>query len=270
MVGRIKKKKFDLTIIPHRYIRSALLAYLAGIPERIGFDKGTGSFLFTQKVTYRDDLHEVDRNLRLLSHFRHDLSNNPPELFPSSEDFSYVSQLLQDSGIKKDDRIVGIAPGSVWATKRWLPERFAEVSDLLVKKAKAKVVFLGSKQDEKLCLQIAGLMEEKPVILAGKTSVLQSAAIVSKCKVVLSNDSAPVHIASAMKKPVLAIFGSTIPELGFGPYGEGNIIIGKKMECRPCGIHGKNECPKRHFRCMMEITTREVFEALLTQLSFRE
>jgi heptosyltransferase-2 len=71
-----------------------------------------------------------------------------------------------------------------------------------------------------------------------------------------------------MKKPVVAIFGSTIPEFGFAPYGEGNTIIEKKIECRPCGIHGKNKCPKKHFNCMTEITTQEVFEALLTKLSF--
>jgi heptosyltransferase-2 len=267
IVRRIKKKSFDLAIIPHRHIRSALLAYLAKIPQRIGFDKSTGSFLFTQSVTYQNNLHEVDRNLRLLKDFSHDLSDAAPELFPSSEDFSYASQLLQNAGVKENDRLVGIAPGSVWATKRWLPERFAEVSDLLMKKARVKVVFLGSEQDGKLCSAIANLMEEEPVILAGRTTVLQSAAVISKCKVILSNDSAPVHIASAMKRPVVEIFGSTIPEFGFGPYGEGHIIIEKKMECRPCGIHGKNKCPKKHFKCMTEITTQEVFEELLTNLS---
>lgn len=266
MVEKVKKENFDLAIIPHRYLRSALLAYLAKIPQRIGFDKGIGSFLFTQKVTYQNKLHEVERNLSLLNNFNNEPMDKAPELFPSPQDFSYAQELLQGSGIKRDDKIVGIAPGSIWATKRWLPQRFAEVSDLLIKKAGAKVIFLGSKGDEKLCIEIANLMKEKPVILAGKTSILQSAAIISKCKVILSNDSAPVHIASTMKKPVVAIFGSTIPEFGFAPYGEGHIIIEKKIECRPCGIHGKNKCPEKHFKCMTEITTQEVFEALLTKL----
>lgn len=270
MVKKIKMKNFDLVIIPHRYLRSALLPYLAKIPQRIGFDKSISSFLFTQKVTYQKNWHEVERNLHLLNDFSYDLPDKIPELFPGSEDFSYASQLLQDSGVKEDDKTVGIAPGSVWAAKRWLAERFAEVSDLLTKEAGAKVIFLGSKEDEKLCLEIANLMKEKPLILAGKTNILQSAVIISRCKVILSNDSAPVHIASAMKKPVVAIFGSTIPEFGFAPYGEGNIIIEKKIECRPCGIHGKNKCPKKHFKCMTEITTQEVFEALLTKLKIQE
>jgi len=271
ILAKIKERKFDLVIIPHRSLRSALLAYLSGIPQRIGFNKSTGSFLFTQKMVYPLNVHEVDRNLSLLSGFDFHQSDTAPELFPSPEDFSYARKLLHDSGpmdpnsdIREEDKIVGIAPGSVWATKRCLPERFAEVADLLIKKAGAKVVFLGSEEDQKLCLEIANQMVEKPVILAGKTNVLQSAAIISFCKVVLSNDSAPVHIASAMRKPVVAIFGSTIPEFGFAPYGEGHMIIEKKMSCRPCGIHGRKKCPKKHFRCMKEITTEEVFQAVVS------
>jgi len=162
MVKNVKKRDFDLAIIPHRYLRSALLAYLAKIPQRIGFDKDTGSFLFTQKVTYQNRLHEVERNLSLLNYSNNEPRDKAPELFPSSQDFSYAQELLQGSGIKRDDKIVGIAPGSIWTTKRWLPQRFAEVSDLLIRKAGAKVIFLGSKDDEKLCIEIANLMEEKP------------------------------------------------------------------------------------------------------------
>jgi heptosyltransferase-2 len=266
MVEKIKKRNFDLALIPHRYLRSALLAYLAKIPQRIGFDKSSGSFLFTQKVAYQNNSHEVERNLSLLNDFTGDLSDKTPELFPSCEDFSYAQELLRDSGVKDNDKTVGIAPGSIWATKRWLPERFAEVSDRLIKEAGAKVIFLGSKEDEKLCLEIANLMKEKPIILAGKTNILQSAAIISKCKVILSGDSAPVHIASAMKTPVVAIFGSTIPEFGFAPYGEGHLIIEKKMDCRPCGIHGRKKCPEKHFRCTREISAEEVFQAIVSRM----
>lgn len=266
MVGQIKQLGFDLAVIPHRSLRSALLAYLSRIPKRIGFDSSAGAFLFTDKVHYLINTHETERNLLLLSSFNYHQKNIPPELFPSSDDVFYIRKLLHDSGIGEEDKIVGIAPGSVWATKRWLPERFGEVADLLQRKAGVKVIFLGSEEDRKLCQEIAHQMETNPLILAGKTDILQSAAIISLCKVILSNDSAPVHIASAMKRSVVEIFGSTIPEFGFAPYGEGHTIIQKKMECRPCGIHGKRMCPKKHFRCMKEITTEEVFKAVLTHL----
>jgi heptosyltransferase-2 len=269
MVSRVKQGKFDLTVIPHRSMRSALLAYLSGIAERIGFDRAVGSSLFTRKVTHNANLHEVDRNLSLLSGFTPHLTDTSPELFPSSDDFSYARRLLSDSRISQRDRMVGVAPGSVWATKRWLPERFADVADLLLKEAGAKVVLLGSGEDRSLCERIADLMAGRPAIAAGKTSVLQSAAIVSLCKVILSNDSAPVHMASAMKIPVVVVFGSTIPEFGFAPYGVDQVIIQKQLNCRPCGIHGKRKCPEKHFRCMLDINAEEVYRAVLSLLKKR-
>jgi heptosyltransferase-2 len=267
MIGKTKKIGFDLAVIPHRSFRSALLTYLSRIPKRIGFDNSAGSFLFTDKVNYRKNVHEIERNLSLLSGFNYHPKNVNPGLFPSPDNFSYARKLLQDSKIREDEKIVGIAPGSVWATKRWIPERFAQVADLLQQKAEVKVVFLGSEEEEKLCKQIACQMKTPSVNLAGKTDILQSAAIISLCRVILSNDSAPVHVASAMKRQVVAIFGSTIPEFGFAPYGEGHVVIQKTMECRPCGIHGKQKCPKKHFNCMKEITTEEVYKAVVSILT---
>jgi heptosyltransferase-2 len=210
IASEIRKREFDLAVIPHRSLRSAALAYLSRIPERIGFDRSAGAALLSRKVPYNPDVHEVDRNVSLLSPFEVEVKDRSPELFPSAEDFAGVRKLLADSGISQGDRIVCVAPGSVWATKRWLPERFAEVSQLIIKEAKAKVVFLGSEDDRVLCESIADLMTERPLILAGKSDILQSAAMISLGKVLLSNDSAPVHITSAMRKPVVAIFGSTI------------------------------------------------------------
>jgi heptosyltransferase-2 len=267
MVDKIKERAFDLAVIPHRSFRSALLAYLSRIPKRIGFDNSAGSFLFTNKVNYRKNVHEIERNLSLLSGFNYHPKNVNPGLFPSPDNFSYARKLLQDSKIREDEKIVGIAPGSVWATKRWIPERFAQVADLLQQKAGVKVVFLGSEEDRNLCQKIADQMKTPSVIFAGKTDILQSAAIISLCRVILSNDSAPVHVASAMKRQMVAIFGSTIPEFGFAPYGEGHVVIQKTMECRPCGIHGKQKCPKKHFNCMKEITTEEVYKAVVSILT---
>jgi heptosyltransferase-2 len=262
LLNKIKNREFDLAIIPHRSLRSALLAYLSGIKQRVGFDKSAGSVLLTRKIAYLDNVHEVDRNLSLLSDLGSEFKDTSLELFPSSEDYNYVRKLLDEYGIRENHKLICIAPGSVWPTKRWLPERFAEVAQLLMERAGAKVVFLGSEDDRKLCESIKDLMREKPPVLAGKTNILQSAALISMCKVVLSNDSAPVHMASAMKKPVVVIFGSTIPEFGFGPYGVDHLVIQKGMDCRPCGIHGKIKCPQKHFRCMREITTEEVLRAV--------
>jgi heptosyltransferase-2 len=263
LVKRIKSKGFNKAFIPHRSLRSALLCYLSRIPERTGFDTSAGSFLFTQKIKYQKNHHELKRNLSLLknSTFK-DQKCFLPELFPSRDNFDIVEYFLKHNKLNVDEKIVGIAPGSVWATKRWLPERFAQVADLLIEELQVRIVLLGSKEDEELCFKISDSMKTKPIIATGKMSILQSAALISKCKVIISNDSAPVHMAAAMGTPVVEIYGSTVPEFGFAAYGEENIIIEKPLYCRPCGIHGKNRCPEKHFRCMREITTQEVFEAV--------
>jgi heptosyltransferase-2 len=266
ILGQIKSHRFDLAVIPHRSLRSALLVYLAGVPQRVGFDRSAGSFLFTRKVAYRPDIHEVDRNLSLISGFGPSSIDRSPELFPSPNDLSYVRARLVESGIGEEDNIAAVAPGSVWATKRWPQQRFAEVSDLLASRAKMKVVLLGSDDDRALCQEIAGLMREKAAVLAGRLSILQTAAAISFSRVVISNDSAPVHMASAMKKPVVAIFGSTVPEFGFAPYGVNHVIVQRKLDCRPCGNHGKTGCPQEHFKCMKEITASQVFEAAASLL----
>jgi len=266
LARRIRACGFELALIPHRSFRSALLAYLAGIPQRVGFDKSSGAFLFTKKIKYTQNQPEVKRNLSLLEKDIPPENDCLPELFPSEDDFKYIEELFKNWGIKKEDKIVGIAPGSVWNTKRWLPERFGEVAEALIEKLGAKVIFIGGKEDEKLCLEIASNMKSKPLTAAGKTSPLQSAALIPRCRVILSNDTAPMHMAVAMRVPVVAIFGSTIPEFGFAPTGKNDLVIQKEIYCRPCGIHGRKKCPEKHFRCMKEITAEEVFETVAQKL----
>jgi heptosyltransferase-2 len=264
LARRIGGQNFGKALVPHRSLRSAALCYLGKIPERTGFDRSAGSFLFTRKVRYQTGIHEVQRNLSLLSDFpSNHWTDFLPELFPIQEDFVTVEEFLRNNRADVDSAMIAIAPGSIWATKRWLPERFAQVADLLTTESKARIVFLGSKEDENLCLEISKMMEKKPIIAAGKISFLQSAALMSKCDVILSNDSAPVHMAVAMGTPVVEIYGSTVPQFGFFPCGDRNVILEKPLYCRPCGIHGKNKCPEKHFRCMTEITTQEVFEAIM-------
>ena len=263
LAKKIRASGFDLALIPHRSFRSALLAYLARIPQRIGFNKSSGAFLFTKRIKYIQNRSEAERNLSLLGGSLFSEDDCLPELFPSEDDFKYIEELFRSWDVKREDKIVGIAPGSVWNTKRWPPERFGEVAESLIEKLGAKVIFIGGKEDEKLCLEIASNMKSKPLITAGKTSPLQSAALISRCHVILSNDTAPMHIAVAMRVPVVAIFGSTIPEFGFAPTGKNDLVIQKEIYCRPCGIHGRKKCPEKHFRCMKEITAEEVFEGVM-------
>ena len=264
---RVKELEFDLALIPHRSFRSALLAKLAGCKRRVGFNASAGRIFLTNQVIYRLDKHEIERNLSLLSFFGIEQRPSLPELFPGPQEFSGVEKLLSKNGASFSDELVCIAPGSVWATKRWLPEGFARVAEKLIQEEKIKVILIGSAGDKISADSIAGMMKIKPVNACGEFSLLESAALISKARLVLSNDSAPTHMAVAMRTPVVTIFGSTVPEFGFYPYGEGNGIIQKQLYCRPCGIHGRNRCPEKHFRCMKEISAEEVFAILKQKLN---
>lgn len=266
LIGFLGKEQFNFAIIPHRSLRSALLAYLARIPQRIGFHTSPGSFLYTHEVTYKTGLHEIDRILSLLSPLGHNIQGLMPQLFPSQEDLAWADNFLSQSGANKDKKIVGVAPSSVWATKRWLPEGFAYVADRLIAESNCEVLLLGSSQDEKLLLKISSAMKQKPVIPIGRFGLSKSAALISRCSVILSNDSAPAHVGTALGKPIVAIFGPTLPEFGFAPYGENHTIIQKDIYCRPCGIHGRKFCPEVHFRCMRGISGEEVLQAVREHL----
>jgi len=266
LVNKIRHERFDLALVPHRSYRSSFLVFLSKIPERIGFDKNQASFFLTKKVIYQNSLHEIDRNLSLIESNGLPIEEKLPELFPDKNNFAKAESFLSENKISTNDKIVAIAPGSTWATKRWLPEGFARVADGLIQNEKVKVIFIGGKGEEKLGYEISGLMQSEPVIAFGKLSLLESAALLSKCKLLLANDTALVHMAVAMKIPVVEIYGSTVPAFGFYPYGDGHRIIEKNLPCRPCGIHGHQKCPLGHFRCMKEISAEEVYEAVVKKL----
>lgn len=266
LVFKIRRQEFDLAVVPHRSLRSALLVYLAGIPTRVGFHNSAGCFLFTKKVVYRKDIHEVERNLDLARYLGLVVSGSIPEVFPGPRDYNFASCLLERYGIGDHDLLVGIGPGSAWPTKCWLPEGFAQVANRLQREAGAQVILFGGQEDRELCYRIGEMMAQKPIITAGEVSLLQSAALMSRCRVLLSNDSAPVHLAVAMKVPVVAIFGPTVPSFGFGPYGDGHAVVQKDLGCRPCGGHGGHICPRGTFECMKGIEVDEVYQAVLNRL----
>jgi heptosyltransferase-2 len=262
MITEVKKRSFDAALVPHRSLRSALLPWQARIPVRVGFNTSSGYFFFNREVPHRPDSHESERVLELLTGLGLGVIKRPPELFPGEGDHHWAAQLLDEKG-----SWVAIAPGSVWATKRWLPERFAALADRITGEFHCGVVFVGGEEDRFLCNSVSGEVRGKSLVTAGETSVLQSAALFSRCRLLISNDSAPVHLAAAMGTKVVDIYGPTVPGFGFYPYGEGHRIVEiESLYCRPCSKHGPKRCPEGHFRCMREITVDTVFDAVASML----
>jgi heptosyltransferase-2 len=263
--GDLRKRRFDAAFVPHRSMRSALLAWLAGIPRRIGFSSSQGKLFLTDIVPFEWGVHDVERNLALLKAVGAEKYSGGLSLSADADAGRIVEERFSAEGIIRGERILGINAGSVWATKRWLPERFAEVADRAVRDLGAKVVFFGGLKDRPAVEAVRRAMKENAVDWSGKTLLRELIAAISRCSVFLTNDSGPMHIAVAGQVPVVAIFGPTTKELGFFPYGNGHVVIEKDLKCRPCGLHGSDRCPLGHFECMKRISTEEVFAAVRQQ-----
>ncbi len=245
---------FDLVVIPHRSFRSALIAKLSGIARRIGFDSSAGSFLLTDTVPFSWLMHDLERNLSLTLPLGAGAA-------PSSGESRYVAPPAMTpklSALLPDGPLAGIHPGSAWATKRWLPERFAELC-VRLKADGFTPVLVGGPDDKALGASIArdcGALD-----LVGRTDLEELKALMGRLSVFVTNDSGPMHLAAAAGVPVVAIFGATTRELGFFPYGPGHRVIEADLACRPCGLHGARECPEGHFLCMRLLTVDRVHAA---------
>lgn len=231
--------------------RSAALALLAGCRERVGFDTSRNARpLYTRVVRFRRDRHHAER-LWALAAPTPDAEPSgdalQPRLYPGAGDRAAVDALLGDFGA---GGFVALAPGSVWATKRW-PYYPALAAALA---ADWPVVVVGGPDDGALA---AAIVEACPpgraLDATGRLSLLASAALLARARLLVTNDSAPLHLASAVATPTLAIFGPTVPAFGFGPLASGSATTGLvDLECRPCDAHGPRVCPLGHWRCMRD------------------
>ena len=271
LIGTMRKQRYDHVINAQRFFSTGLMTVLSGGKETIGYDKNPLSFLFSRKVkhqipepkTLRDNpvksdavvIHEVDRLNDLIAHLT-DASRPLPKLYPSNEDRRSVDQMIRRS---EDQKITycTIAPASVWFTKQWPAEKWIALIKALPKDQ--RVLLIGGPGDVNLCECIAK-EAGRGEVLAGKLSLLGTAALMQGATMNYVNDSAPLHIASAMNAPVTAVFCSTVPAFGFGPLNANGRIV-ERMEplyCRPCGLHGYKACPEGHFKCALEIGIDQV------------
>lgn len=252
----VKKRDYDISIIPHRSLRSALIASFAGIKRRIGFKKSLFEFLLTDSVIYPVGIHEVDRNLALLNDFNFLEASRVPELYPAREDEYIVLDYINSNNIEED--FICIAPGSKWFTKRWPVEYYSMLTDMLGGSG-MKVILTGGAEDKEICDYISS--RNKSVINScGKFSLLQTALLIKRSLLLVSNDSAAVHLASAVNTPVIDIYGPTVPAIGFYPLSENSISMEvKDLNCRPCSIHGGKKCPAKTFDCMKNVTPEMIF-----------
>jgi len=263
LAARIDEKRFDAVVSAHRSFRSALLLRTAGIPVRVGFADSAGRMFYTRAVKRVRSDHEVRRVLSLLPTVGINGGSISEKLsLPLAEGTSEkVTDLLRSEGVGQDETLVAVNPFSAWNTKRWPAERFARAADRIASDHKVRVVILGSTAERAQADRLLLACEIGHVNLAGRTNLQELAGLLDRCALLVTNDSGPMHIAAARGVPVVAVFGSTTPALGYGPFGKRAEVVQKPVFCRPCGPHGYRECPLGHFRCMNEITVDEVCRA---------
>jgi heptosyltransferase-2 len=208
--------------------------------------------------------HTLDRYLSVL-----DKLNVPiVHKFPQIDDWKF--NLSENKFYLPARPIIGVNPGSIWNTKRWLPERYAKLITNLAYKYKTRIVIVGGKNELELNKKIQSLAgTDNCINLTGTTDIVELMAIIKKMDIFITNDSGPMHIAIVMNIPTIAIFGPTTKELGFFPYGNFYKLIEAPLKCRPCALHGARECPRKHFLCMRLITIDMVFNAAVEMLSIK-
>lgn len=270
LIRKLRQKHFDLMINLYNLasirgtLRMAFLFSAIGAKYRVGRDTDGKGFFYNLKVPERSPSpkHEVERMLDIAQALGAKIRNKDLEIPLFTEDRNYVTEFFSQYQIRKDNLVIGINPGVFRPSRKWDKKKFALVADELSKKRQARIIITGGKRDIKLANDISNLMITKPIIVAGKTTLKQLAVLIQKCKLFITTDSGPMHIAVAVKTPLIALFGPGSLKK-HGPYGDGKryIVIKKEVDCSPCY---KMRC--RSHKCMELITAGEVLQAAEKQL----
>jgi heptosyltransferase II len=256
----IRSRKYDIVINVQRFAATGLLTGFSGAKEKIGFDKNPFSWLFTKKIKHivaegGKTLHETERNNELIKDLTGALVAKP-RLYPSADDESRIAQWVKPP-------MITVSPASVWFTKQYPADKWVEFMDMVP--TGHTIYLLGAPGDKALAEQIKQASKHPNIIiLCGQLSFLQSAALMKHAAMNYVNDSAPMHFASAVNAPVTAVYCSTLPSFGFGPLSDTSFIVEKEepLYCRPCGLHGRKECPEGHFKCAYDIRLQQLLNSL--------
>ena len=267
LLGQIRAAGYGRVVTLQRFASTGFLTAFSGAPERVGFVKNPFSRFFTRRVPHviGDGTHEVARNLELVKREELKVKNSTnslltltlPRLYPSAADEAAIAPYA----------VVGpyicLAPTSVWFTKQYPEEKWLEL--LAALPASLRVYLLGGPPDVAACERLAAASgRENVTSIAGKISLLASAALMRGAVMNYVNDSAPMHLCSAVGAPVTAVFCSTVPAFGFGPLSPVSFIVETKeaLACRPCGLHGHAVCPLGHFRCAHSIEVGQLLKSM--------
>ena len=271
LVSRLRERRYDLAIDLHGNLRSRLVA-MTGIAGRVlRYDKRRFArmAIVRRRRRSRPVPHTIDRYLEVLDRFeasaapglegaQNAAEKRLPHLKVGDAAAAMVEERLAGAGIAPDVRILGVAPGASHGPKRWPPERFARVADHMAESRDMKILLLGSEADRPVTGEVADAMERPAVDWTGATDLALLPAAVRRCALLVSNDSGPMHVATAVGTPVIGVFGATHPRLGFAPVGPADAAVTLDLPCSPCSLHGNRACQFRTHACMVDLDPSRV------------
>ncbi|WP_153800248.1 glycosyltransferase family 9 protein [Foetidibacter luteolus] len=262
LLHQVRRERYDAVINIQRFAATGMLTAFSNAGETVGFDKNPWSFAFSKHIPHvvnsdaqGQTLHEIERNNQLVEHLT-DAVADKPKLYPSADDYTSVEQF-------KTQPYICVAPASVWFTKQYPKEKWISFIQKLT--PWLPVYLIGAPTDRQLCDEIVQQSGHANALnLAGQLSFLQSAALLKDAQMNYVNDSAPMHLASAVNAPVTAIYCSTVNTFGFGPLSDKSFVAETRLplDCRPCGLHGHAACPQGHFKCALTIEDEQLLEKL--------
>lgn len=272
LAGQLRRQGFDLAVLFQNAFEAAFLTFLAGVPRRYGYATDGRSLLLSDPVAVPDRrtlVHQVRYYWDLLKPLGLTGDPSAPELVVFPEEEQAMAGRFAQGGLTATDVVVGINPGSTYGgAKRWLPERFAEVTERLCRtiresrEQQVSVVIFGAKGEERLGREIAARLSSRSLVLSGATTIRELMAALKRCAMLLTNDTGPMHIASAFQVPIVAIFGPT-DWRATSPFGSAHVIVRQPVDCAPCLLR---ECPIDH-RCMTRVSVDQVYDAATKQVA---
>jgi len=270
LAREIQRECFEIVIDLQNNRRSHILAYLSFAALRYGYDNGKLSFLLNRKIKNNAPyLDPIEHQFRTLKAAGIKAADKQLALWPSAHDEAWAKKFLEENWVKSPRNLVGInvRASTRWMSKNWPPDRIVELCDRLAKECSARVVLTGTGEDVEFAEAIAASAKSKPIVAAGRTTIMELAALIKSLKVFLTPDSAPMHISSAVGTPFVALFGPTDPERHVAPSKDLIVLRGsKELKCGPCY---KPEC-HRKLTCMRSITTEDVLGAIKVFLKKEE
>ena len=251
---RLRRFGFDALVTPHRHLSSGIIGLLSGAKASAAFSEHPLARVFTHRAHHGlgNGDHEIKRNHRLLRPWVDGDAPCSPRLYPEQE-------------VERSEPYGVAAPSSQWETKKWPFVRWVQWLDLEYERFPNRpIVLIGGPSDESDLRNIRKSSVHQRLEIRVDLSLLQSTGLIQSAQWVVTNDSGPMHMASAVNVPTVAIFCSTLPSFGFGPLAKGSVVVEKNgsLSCRPCGLHGKKSCPLHHFQCGSDITPHQVMAAV--------